>query len=191
MQKGSTTAIDTLAAAFCHKSEMMSKDSVNEFLAKHYKQDGGHRTVKTFMMWRAEMFSGRQAGQNAHVRAFEADSTDGLHDHLKQWTSLNPGPGKPAFWPWVHLVKLTVKDVRILRHVTLIDLPGIDDTNQVRVKTAYNTLRTCDAIPVVVRIGRVATDAAVDGLLRRYGRTHEVAVVCTAIDQVVNEELAK
>jgi polyhydroxyalkanoate synthesis regulator phasin len=73
----------------------------------------------------------------------------------------------------------------VLDKVTLVDLPGISDTNQSRVELTYEFIRSCNYIWIVAPIGRVVDDATVFQLLSRYGKVSSnrmLCVICTHSD---------
>lgn len=52
-------------------------------------------------------------------------------------------------------------------------------------------MRSCDALWVVTKIGRAITDANVDSLLSRYGKTFKMAIVCTGSDEGIDDAIPK
>lgn len=51
-------------------------------------------------------------------------------------------------------------------------------------------MRDCDSLWIVAKIGRIVTDSSVDALLMRYGKSYNVTVVCTGIDEHLDDALA-
>ncbi|KAM0714016.1 hypothetical protein Q7P37_010980 [Cladosporium fusiforme] len=92
---------------------------------------------------------------------------------------------QPALWPLAREVSIGVRNSRVLKKVTLIDLPGISDTNQARVEITHDYIKTCDYVWVVAPISRVVDDGTVYQLLSRYGKAFNgmVSVICTHSDE--------
>lgn len=88
---------------------------------------------------------------------------------------------QPALWPLARHVFVGVRGSRVLEKVTLIDLPGISDTNQARVELTHEYIKGCDYVWVVAPISRVVDDATVYQLLSRYGKAFKgmICVICT------------
>jgi len=92
---------------------------------------------------------------------------------------------EPSLWPLLRHVTIGVRNSRVLDKVTLVDLPGISDTNQSRVELTYEFIRSCNYIWIVAPIGRVVDDATVFQLLSRYGKVSSkgmLCVICTHSD---------
>jgi hypothetical protein len=91
---------------------------------------------------------------------------------------------EPSLWPLLRHVSIGVRDSRVLRKVTLVDLPGISDTNESRVETTHGFIGSCDYIWIVAHISRAVDDATVFQLLSRYGKLFKgmLCVICTHSD---------
>ena len=128
-----------------------------------------------------------------HIDCFEADTQSRLHKRLDPLLTENSDPNEATLWPFVKTVSIGVRGSRVLDQHTIADLPGVSDTNQVRVKATYEQIEKCDEIWVVSPVGRVITDDVVDGLLQRYGKANRgrVAVVATMSDTNISHALAK
>jgi hypothetical protein len=91
---------------------------------------------------------------------------------------------EPSLWPLLRHVNIGVRGSRVLKNVTLVDLPGISDTNESRVELTHGFIESCDYIWVVTHIGRAIDDATVFQLLSRYGKLFKgmLCVICTHSD---------
>jgi GTPase SAR1 family protein len=91
---------------------------------------------------------------------------------------------EPSLWPLLRHVSIGVRASRVLENVTLIDLPGISDTNQSRVELTHDFIGSCDYIWIVAPISRAVDDATVFQLLSRYGKHFKgiLCVICTHSD---------
>lgn len=89
---------------------------------------------------------------------------------------------EPSLWPLLRHVSIGVRDSRVLEKVTLVDLPGISDTNQSRVELTHEFIRSCRYIWIVAPISRAVDDATVFQILSRYGKIFKLCVICTHSD---------
>ncbi|CAK1361204.1 hypothetical protein CB0940_03402 [Cercospora beticola] len=62
-----------------------------------------------------------------------------------------------SFWPLVSHIKFGLSN-RLLRNISILDLPGITDPNKIRSENALNHLQRCTHCIVVGEIGRAADD---------------------------------
>jgi len=96
-----------------------------------------------------------------------------------------------SLWPLLRHVTIGVRDSRVLKKVTLVDLPGISDTNQSRVELTHDFIRSCNYIWIVAPISRAVDDATVFQLLSRYGKISKLCVICTHSDDGVTASETK
>jgi GTPase SAR1 family protein len=92
---------------------------------------------------------------------------------------------EPSLWPLLRHVTIGVRGSRVLEKVTLVDLPGISDTNRSRVELTHDFIRSCNFIWIVVSISRAVDDENVFQLLSRYGQISSngmLCVICTHSD---------
>lgn len=133
-----------------------------------------------------------QQADGSYIHYHEAETTDDLWEELDLFITAGPDPDQPAPWPLVKDVCVGVKGSRILDHYVLVDMPGISDTNELRVDATQQFLMECDHLIVVARAGRVTTDTVVRSILQKYGTSHNgnVMVVCTKSDENVDHKVA-
>lgn len=125
----------------------------------------------------------------------EAENTEDLWESLEKFVTASPDPDKPAPWPLVKHVSVGVRGPRLLDFYVLVDMPGISDTNEVRVEATEQFSKQCDYLVIVARAGRVTTDPLVRSVLRNYGKAlaGNVIVVGTSTNLLgvfVSEEYA-
>ena len=96
------------------------------------------------------------------------------------------------FGLWVKCVRIGVIGSRVLENVTIADLPGVSDTNQVKVNACLDHLRNCDALWIVVPCLRAVDSTTVDHLFGKYEERFrgKIAIVCTRTDDGVDKHLA-
>ncbi|KJX94687.1 hypothetical protein TI39_contig4165g00006 [Zymoseptoria brevis] len=140
-----------------------------------------------------DAFEGLEQQQDGkYMGYFEADSTAKLWARLDRHITESAADGEPAHWPLVKKVTIGVAHSRLLDKVSLVDMPGISDTNQVRVDTTLQHINNCDQLFIVARIGRIVTNTAVNMLLKQYGKAFRgnIAVVVTRCDDGIDDACA-
>jgi hypothetical protein len=75
-----------------------------------------------------------------------SENVQGLHANLDSLTRSKIRFRSTAYWPLIQRVRITIKDVDILKYVSFMDLPGMRDTNDVRIIASEMMLRECDTI---------------------------------------------
>ena len=127
-----------------------------------------------------------------YIDYFEAETQEDLREQIDPLLVESTRYENATLWPFVKTVSIGVKGSRLLKQYTVVDLPGVSDTNQVRVKSTYEYVDQCDEIWIVCRSGRIITDDTVDGLLQRYGQSTRghVAVIATSSDANIDHDLA-
>lgn len=91
----------------------------------------------------------------------------------------------PALWPLVKLVRVGLKNVRLVEHLTIADLPGTRDKHQVRHDTTQDHLLDCDAVWMVAGIDRIIASSELAGEIDStynilaHLPSDRIAVICT------------
>lgn len=183
------TAFTTFRALFCDKVEFESPRAAAAFLQQCYEREDAD-ALGTMVAYCEELLEEKEANESDHIEYLDADSQPELLQQLNPLVSSNSLFEEPTLWPLVKKVTMGIEGHRLLRYITLVDLPGLDDTNQVRVNASLDIMRSCDSIWVVTKIDRAITDTQVDSLLMRYGKSFKMAIVCTAIDANLDDDLA-
>ena len=189
LKRRSTTAFSTFRSLFCNQDEFESPRAGREYLESCYNDEFSD-ALGAFVVWCKELLEEKEADEADHTEYLDADSQQELLDQLDPLVSSNSRLEQPTLWPLVKNVKIGIEGPRILDYIILVDLPGIDDTNQVRVRASYQMMQSCDSIWVIAKIDRAITDSAVDSLLMKYGRSKKMIVVCTGIDDNIDPALA-
>lgn len=106
--------------------------------------------------------------------------------------------GDVAYWPIIRRVKLLVKAPALSTGVTLVDLPGVQDSTPARAQIAEDYRKTCSGLIVAAPIQRAADDRIAKTLLgptfRRQlmldGGYSTMTFVCTKTDELNVREIA-
>ena len=107
--------------------------------------------------------------------------------------------GSPPSWPLVKQVTVYVNSRALSTGVSLIDLPGVGDTNAARSEQAGKFLSKCDALWIVTDIVRAETDDVAAKLLTTAMRNdllmdglyNSATFICTRTDNPDCEDLSK
>jgi len=120
------------------------------------------------------------------------NTVEELNDLLDPLTSPKHDFDEPSLWPLVEKVTVGVPAVRVLKYVDLMDLPGITDTNTVRVQTTRESIGKCHGLWYVLDITRAITDPGLERTVSVYADRFSgtLAVVVTKSDQYFNDRLA-
>ncbi|KAI6815040.1 hypothetical protein KC365_g14243 [Hortaea werneckii] len=185
----SKTAFTTFRSLFCNKEEFETIEAGREYLEAAYRGEA-QTALDAFFEWCKELLEEKEADEKDRTEYLDADTQHGLLDQLNPLVFSNSQFKEPTLWPLVKKVRIGINGPRILQHITLVDLPGLDDTNRVRVDASYTILRNCDAIWVVAKIDRAITETGVDSLLMRWGKEYKMAMICTGTDDNIDAGLA-
>ena len=183
------TARDTFLSIFCEREEMESPGALTDFFAA---LQGVPTTdvASKLSEWCQDMLNKKEFDGTDRFEYIEAQDQQELNSQLAPLISSNPNPNNTSLWPLVKVVKIGIRGSRVADCSRTVDLPGIDDTNQVRVNASEEMLNTCDEIWIIARIGRVITDSEVDKMLSRWGKIFDVTLICTDIDSDIDPALA-
>ena len=141
--------------------------------------------IKVFVELAGSFLEPKVRNDGKYIDYFETESQEELRETIDPLLMESTTYDESTLWPLVKQVSIGVRCSKVLDKHTIADLPGISDTNQVRVKATYEHIDRCNEIWVVGRTSRILTDPLVDSLLQRYGMAHEgrVAVVATKSDE--------
>ncbi|KAF4544045.1 Tat pathway signal sequence [Lasiodiplodia theobromae] len=162
-KKASDTAIEGLFSLFCDRDECQDSDLIKEFLSTSKSEDD-ERTISTLAGWTEELLSSLEAVSG---KVFISGITP--QDIQAQ-------------------IRRVFHDQPILADdVILVDLPGAQDTNQIRSQASMRYLDDVDYIGIVARSDRLQTDDNVqkylqDAFRRKHGAS--TLVIATNSDSV-------
>nr|OQO31074.1 hypothetical protein B0A51_01641 [Rachicladosporium sp. CCFEE 5018]OQO31531.1 hypothetical protein B0A51_01298 [Rachicladosporium sp. CCFEE 5018] len=124
---------------------------------------------------------------------FETDSQEELKARLLRLTDSDHGEDTSSLWPLVAVAYVGNKASALLKHVTLLDLPGITDTNQLRVDMTHRYISRCHAMLCIVPTDRVIDNPEVERIIATYADRfpNALAVVVTKSDTGLDNNLAR
>ncbi|XP_055011525.1 nuclear GTPase SLIP-GC-like [Boleophthalmus pectinirostris] len=121
-----------------------------------------------------------------------------LAKKILKYTRSDPDKGKGWFWPLVKCVTVKVPNCEILKHVTLVDLPGNGDCNKSRDQMWKKIVASCSTVCVVSEITRPASDRDAWEILERTcdlmgngGECQKIYFICTKCDEGDNKDLTR
>ncbi|KAK7940372.1 hypothetical protein WMY93_003698 [Mugilogobius chulae] len=102
----------------------------------------------------------------------------------------NDKDGKRCFWPLVKCVTVRVPDNDLLKHVTLVDLPGNGDRNKSRDQMWKKVVTSCSTVWIVSEMNRAASDRDAWEILESTckdmgngGECQNICFICTKSDE--------
>ncbi|XP_062421822.1 nuclear GTPase SLIP-GC-like isoform X4 [Pungitius pungitius] len=135
-----------------------------------------------------------QSNEELRKKILTADEDEELFEKLIRYTRSNPDDAvaqgtRRWYWPLVKCVTIKVPDADLLKHVTLVDLPGNGDTNKSRDKMWKTVVGSCSTIWIVTDINRAASDKEAWEILKddfsymgNGGQCNEIHFICTKSD---------
>ncbi|CZT23891.1 uncharacterized protein RCC_09606 [Ramularia collo-cygni] len=184
-------ALKTFRVLFCDLTEFKDDNVAKEFLKANW-QDTSVDAIGMFLDSCEKKLKDKITLNLGYAEFIEASTRTRLRDLVDPLTGAKAKGDKPALWPLVRYVGIGVRGSRVLENVTIVDLPGISDTNNVRVELSKQHIKLCDYLWVVAPVKRVVDDGSVYNILAMYGQRFKgkVAVICTHADESVDRKLA-
>ena len=121
-ERSSLTAMKTFRSLFCNRAEFESPRAAKEFLDRH--RNAVATALDTFVAWSRELFAKYTTVDGAAVQRFEADTATELNEQLSPHVSEKHKFEQPELCHLVEIVQIGAPSSRILRYVSLADLPG-------------------------------------------------------------------
>ncbi|KAM9393659.1 nuclear GTPase SLIP-GC-like [Pholidichthys leucotaenia] len=107
----------------------------------------------------------------------------------------NGDKDKQWFWPLVKCVTVKVPNSDLLKHVTLVDIPGTGDNNKSRDRMWKEIIRDCSAVWIVTDISRAASDKEAweilenaSSLIGNGGECQQIDFICAKSDLFGNSD---
>lgn len=148
--------VTAFRALFCTHPEFSSQEKAHDYLSQADSEDDGE--VIDYLCTLSDNLMGSVLRSNC-IR-LEADTPQSLLLDIEPFQHTVEGHESGvvlSLWPFVSHIKFGM-ECELLKHVTLVDLPGLSDANKTRVANATAHLRTCTHYMVVAHIGRATDD---------------------------------
>ncbi|SMR48073.1 unnamed protein product [Zymoseptoria tritici ST99CH_1A5] len=171
------------------ETDEIATESLHRFIERFTTEE---KEIKLLVKHAAKSLKPMLQPDGRYVVTFVAEDADELWAEIDPYVSERSPDGGPTIWPLVKKVTITVKGSRVLDGVTLVDMPGISDTNQTRVNTTLQHIRICDHLFIVAGAKRVIISPAVNSLLQKFamGFGGRITVVATRTDEGVDHACA-
>lgn len=186
------TAITTFCALFCKQAEFETCEKADEYLRKMAKNNKAV-VLARLQEWAMEILKEQKIASGASNERIEADDQQTFTNLISPMLNPDSRTNGACLWPLVKCVSIGIKGSRVLENVTIADLPGIADTDTLKVSNALDYMRDCQAIWIVATVNRMITNPHVDDLLRRYEERYrgKITIIATRSDDDVKPSLAK
>nr|OQO19236.1 hypothetical protein B0A51_11127 [Rachicladosporium sp. CCFEE 5018] len=158
-----STAQNTFYVIFRNKKECSSPGAVANFLRT--KRQAKIDPLDQMMGWVKEHFATLQTIDGLPCRFFETDSPEDLKAELLELTDSDHSKDMGSMWPLVAEAYVGDKKSEILKYVTMLDLPGVTDTNQLRVDMTDKHFSSVDALLCVVPAERAIANPEVERIV--------------------------
>lgn len=190
-EQAAETALQTLRTLFCGKADFESPRAAKERLQANYTI-GGTALLEHMVSWCQDYLREHVNKGGASFQRCYGESAEELNREVDPLTSPKHHYDEPSLWPLVEKVTVGVPSVRVLKYIDLMDLPGMTDTNVLRVQTTRESIGKCHALWYVVAVGRVCTDDNLERTISIYAERFPgtLAVVVSKIDQGVGDGIA-
>jgi hypothetical protein len=119
------TAENTFRALFCDRGEFESEGETIRTLAKSHVEGQRRNLVDTMVLWYKERLRGRSTEGGTSYTFLQGSTTAELRSFLDPLITPRTGFDEPSLWPLVEEVQVGVPSSRVLRYLTIHDLPGM------------------------------------------------------------------
>ncbi|XP_054483530.1 nuclear GTPase SLIP-GC-like [Anoplopoma fimbria] len=135
--------------------------------------------------------------QRSKRKKLTGETAKELSAKLVKYTRSDPKDGevKRWYWPLVKCVTIRVPNNDLLKHVTIVDLPGNGDRNKGRDKMWQQVVGSCSTVWIVTDINRAASDKEAWEILKsassfmgNAGECRHIHFICTKSDHIEDSE---
>lgn len=160
-------SIDAFRALFADKEDFKTKEAARKYLAQA-SSENDEILVNELCGWADDLLA-RALGNSGLDHVFL--QTSNLPDLVRLTSHYTrsveeSGVQLVSYWPLVSYIRFGL-DNPVLRHLSLLDLPGLTDSNKTRVRNAMKHLDSCSHCIVVGEIGRAESDSVISTELRK------------------------
>ncbi|GAB7327258.1 hypothetical protein MBLNU13_g11149t1 [Cladosporium sp. NU13] len=176
-----STAFQTFRTLFRDQAEFSSQGAAELHLSMRYKYGTQMELIETMVKWCESFFCDFDKQHGAGYTRCQGNTMSELRDQIDPLRAPNHFADKSSLWPLVEKVTVGIPSSQVLQYITIVDLPGITDTNKLR------------ALWYVADVGRICDDAILEEALSNYAERFRgtLAVVATKIDLGLTHALAR
>lgn len=124
-QQAADTAEHTFRALFCDESEFESECATTMTLSKTCTSAKQEELIDTMVVWYTERLRGIAKEDDTSYTFLQGNTTAELRSVLDPLITPRHACDEPSLWPLVKEVQVGVPSSRLLRHLTIHDLPGM------------------------------------------------------------------
>ncbi|WPH04073.1 Hypothetical protein R9X50_00695800 [Acrodontium crateriforme] len=154
-------ASNTFLSLLRNVDEFANLEPMRVFLKKKF--DSGSSPINFMAKSCEKNLTKKKKDGAGYCDYFEADNLTKLRNFVDPLITSRPNSNVPTLWPLIKQVVFGIAGSKILEHITIVDLPGISDTNYTRRTQTSEYLRICDALWIFSKIDRAADDTTVKG----------------------------
>lgn len=118
------TAIQTFQTLFCHKIEFESPGAAENYLKWIHDNKCETMLLETMASWCEQSFKQHPKDNDSGLSRCEFPTVRELRYRIDPLTAPIYSHDHPSLWPLVDHVTIGVSKPRVLRYVTVVDLPG-------------------------------------------------------------------
>jgi hypothetical protein len=118
------TALAVLRTLFCDKRQFESHEYTVKTLARTFKDGTRAKLLDTMAGWYAERLRGKSQEDDMSYTSCQGDTIADLRAALDPLITPKYDFNTPSLWPLVKQVFVGVPSSRVLRNLTMVDLPG-------------------------------------------------------------------
>ncbi|KAK3646564.1 hypothetical protein LTR22_014196 [Elasticomyces elasticus] len=155
IMKTTTTAF---RAIFNEHKEFATISATHDFLATAQSEDD-EAILETLCDWADDLFN-KSIGGDTGVRAQSSTAQNLLWDLAPYMYTLEERDGEPivSLWPFVSHIKFGLDNELLKRNISILDMPGLSDSDKTRVKNAVNHMRRCTHYMIIADVSRCKDD---------------------------------
>ncbi|XP_075942098.1 nuclear GTPase SLIP-GC-like isoform X3 [Anarhichas minor] len=170
--------VEKLSALYGEDWEIKSPDDLMN--DKYFKE------IPEFLLSKGKILTVETAKELSAklVKYTRSDPKDGDGKAVKRW-----------YWPLVKCVTIKVPNNDLLKHVTLVDLPGNGDRNKSRDKMWKTLVGSCSTVWIVTDMNRAASEPepweileSASSFMGNGGQCQHIYFICTKSDHIEDSE---
>lgn len=119
------TAVTNFRTLFCDKSRFESPGVTVKTLARNYSKKGHHDLLDKMAGWYKERLRGQRMEDDASFTFCQGNTAVELRSILDPLITPHHACDTPSLWPLVKEVQIGIPSSRVLRYLTIHDLPGM------------------------------------------------------------------
>ncbi|KAI6827657.1 hypothetical protein KC332_g10885 [Hortaea werneckii] len=182
------TALIFFYTILCERDEFMSADATLTYFNNATSRDDSVM-LQQLSTWILEYLTSLTRGEGATV--MQANTMREMNRELAKFK----GPAKTGIdgsrraspWPLVRTIKMQLRARILSEGAVLADLPGLSDTNKLRVQATRDYIKNCGTVIIVHPILRIQSQDTVWNEVNeciRNGKQSNLVIVCTKVDDI-------